>query len=692
PTSPLSNGPADDPGDVAPPTPAVEPIEVRTSPAPVAPKPTPIPLPPPPLPAPIEPTPIEPSPVAESSGEILVEAAGRAPTPVVSAPDLESYADGLVPTALARGGLAGAVLVVVKDGQMVLAKGYGYADREQRKPMDARRTLVRPGSISKLFTWTAVMQLVERGKLDLDADLNTYLDFRIPDYRGQPLTMRHLMTHTGGFEESGKYLFVENRTQLMPLGAYLKAVQPRRIYPPGAVPAYSNYGVALAGYVVERVARMPFNDYIEANLFAPLGMRHSSFRQPLPKGLAGDMAQGYSAAGAPPIGFELINAGPAGSLSTTGADMANFMIAHLDQGRYGGKTILQPYTAQAMQNTLVRPIAGLDAISLGFFRRDKRGPIAVGHGGATEAFQSSLVLLPEHKLGVFVSVDGPARAGRALHRDLVDGLLRRYYPDRGAPPPTLATAYLHGRQVEGRYESSRQSSSNFLAIARLFASATIELNDDETISVSAFRTPDGRLKRWREIEPYLWREVDGDSRLAAKVIDNRVIAVSSDDVPAAIWLQPVPAWRSPGWLLPLLYAALAVHVVALALWPVAALVRRQTRQPLRLEGRERDLRLLAFAGLIGNLLLFGLWLWIVGRIDASPRAFDGDLDPWLRLAQVLGLISIATAVVAVLNARAAWKPSAQRWRRVCAVAIAAACVAVVWLVLALKTLQWSLVY
>jgi hypothetical protein len=340
----------------------------------------------------------------------------------------------------------------------------------------------------------------------------------------------------------------------------------------------------------------------------------------------------------------------------------------------------------------VRPIAGLDAMSLGFFRRDKRGPIAVGHGGATEAFQSSLVLLPEHKLGVFVSVDGPARAGRALHRDLVDGLLRRYYPDRGAPPPTLATAYLHGRQVEGRYESSRQSSSNFLAIARLFASATIELNDDETISVSAFRTPDGRLKRWREIEPYLWREVDGDSRLAAKVIDNRVIAVSSDDVPAAIWLQPVPAWRSPGWLLPLLYAALAVHVLALALWPAAALVRRQTRQPLRLEGRERDLRLLAFAGLIGNLLLFGLWLWILSRIDASPRALDGDLDPWLRLAQVLGLISIATAAVAVLNARAAWKPPAQRWRRICAVAIAAACVAVVWLVLALKTLQWSLVY
>ncbi|MGO1069943.1 serine hydrolase domain-containing protein [Lysobacter sp. CA199] len=678
PSSPLADGAGEltpAPPPVAAP-PEAQPIDVRPLPSPIAPVPAPLPVE------------AAPEPVAE----ILVEAAGRAPTPVVSAPDLEAYADGLVPAALTRGGLAGAVAVVVKDGQMVLAKGYGYADREQRKPMDANRTLVRPGSISKLFTWTAVMQLVERGKLDLDADINTYLDFRIPDYHGQSLTMRHLMTHSGGFEESGKYLFVENRARLMPLGAYLKTVQPRRIYAPGRVPAYSNYGVALAGYVVERVARVPFNDYVEANIFAPLGMRHSSFRQPLPKGLAADMALGYPLAGAPPIGFELINAAPAGSLSATGADMARFMIAQLDLGRYGGNAIVQPYTAQAMQNTLVRPIAGLDAMTLGFFRRDTRGPVSIGHGGATEAFQSSLVLLPEHKLGVFVSVDGPARAGRALHRDLVNGLLRRYYPERGAPPPTVVTAYLHGRQVEGRYESSRQSSSNFLAIARLFGSATIELNEDETISVSTFRTPDGRLKRWREIAPYLWREVDGESRLAAKVIDNQVIAVSSDDVPAALWLQPVPTWRSPAWMVPLLYVALAVHVLALALWPVAALVRRQTQRRLRLDGRERDLRLLSFFGLIGNVLLFALWLWILSRIEASPRALGGGLDPAIRMAQLLGLLSIAAAAVTVLNARAAWKPPLQRLRRVCATAIAAACIAVVWLVFALKTLQWSLVY
>ncbi|MGO4262467.1 serine hydrolase domain-containing protein [Lysobacter sp. TAB13] len=679
--SPITDGAGETaPKDpLAAPAPEAAPIELR-----------PLPAPPPIASAPIAPLPTEPS--DSGLGEILVAPTGPAPIPPVSSPDAEAYIDGLVPTALARGGLTGAVVVLVKDGQVLLAKGYGYADREQGKPMNAARTLVRPGSISKLFTWTAVMQLVERGKLDLDADINTYLDFRIRDEYGQAITLRHLMTHSAGFEESSKHLFAAQPSQLMALGDYVKAVQPQRIFPPGQVPAYSNYGVALAGYIVQRVAREPFDDYVEEHIFAPLGMRHSSFRQPLPKGLAADMAKSYVAPGAPPIPFELVNAAPAGSLSTTGEDMARFMIAHLDQGRYRNDTILQTYTAQAMQNTLVRPIPGLDAMSLGFFRHDSYGPITLGHGGATEAFQSDLVLLPEHKLGVFVSASGPARAGRALHRDLIDGLLRRYYPAREPPPPTQVTAYLHGRQIEGRYESSRQSSGNFLAIGRLFATSVIELNGDETVSVSSLRKPDGRVKRWREIGPYLWREVDGDSRLAAKVIDNEVIAVSSDDVPAAMWLQPVPAWRSPGWIVPLLYLAAMVHVLALALWPVAALIRHRTQRPLLLDSRERDLRLLTFIGLSGNVLLALLWVWILSRAEVSVRSLDGSLDPLIRIAQLLGLLSIATAVIAALNLRAAWSMPVRRLRRACAVAIAVACIAVVWLVFALKTMQWSLVY
>lgn len=660
-----------------------------------------------PLPAPlpdaiadaVDPAPVAPaSALAEAGagdqalGEILVEPGAAAPIPMLSAPDLEAYVDGLVPLAIARGGLVGAVVVVVRDGQVLLAKGYGYADVEKRKPMDAARTLVRPGSISKLFVWTAAMQLVEQGKLDLDADVNRYLDFKIRDYAGQPATMRQLMTHTAGFEESAKHLFAADESRLLPLDRYLKRVQPERVYAPGKVPAYSNYGAALAAYIVQRISKQPFDDYIEANVLTPLRMRQSTFRQPLPKGLAGDMAKSYSSAGGAPIPFELVNPAPAGSLSATGLDMARFMIAQLDERGAGAVRILQPHSLQTLHATASRPIPGLDAMALGFFRRDTRGPVVIGHGGATEAFQSNLVLLPAHGLGLFVSADGPGSAGRALHRDLIKGVIQRYFPVRAAQQPTLPTARLHAEQLVGRYENSRASSSNFLAIARLLGSAKIEVDDADTLSVSAFRTPDGRPKRWREVEPYVWREVGGDSLLAAKLDGNQVIAVSSDDVPAAMWLQPVPGWRSPGWMLPLLCLALAVQALAVLLWPVAALVRRYTQRRLLLSERDRRLRLLSFLGPIGNLVLALLWLWIVTRIDASVRMLDGALDPWIRVAQLLGLASVATAVVAVLNARAVWRSSPQRLRRVCAIAVAAACVAMVWYVFALRTMSWSLVY
>jgi len=123
----------------------------------------------------------------------------------IDAGDVDTWLDGFFGFALPRGDVAGAVVVVVKDGKIVTQRGFGYADTKARKAVDPDRTLFRVGSVSKLFTWTAVMQLVEQGKIDLDADINRYLDFRIPAFQGKPVTMRNLMTHTGGFEESLRY-------------------------------------------------------------------------------------------------------------------------------------------------------------------------------------------------------------------------------------------------------------------------------------------------------------------------------------------------------------------------------------------------------------------------------------------------------------------------------------------------------
>ncbi len=308
-----------------------------------------------------------------SSSTAPVEPAATAVAPATNASansakqltreDAEAWLDGYMRYALQRGDVAGAVVAIVKDGQVLLQKGYGYADVEQRTPVDPEATLFRPGSVSKLITWTAVMQLVEQGKIDLDQDVNTYLDFEIPARDGKPVTMRNIMTHTAGFEESLRNLVTAETSKVPPLGDVLKSWVPERITPPGATPAYSNYATTLAGYIVQRVSDQSFDDYVERSIFAPLGMNNSSFRQPLPERLRAGMSKGYALGSGDPKPYEMFAQAPAGSLASTGADMAKFMIAHLNEGG----PLLQPRTARMMHETTLDQIPGLNRMALGFY-------------------------------------------------------------------------------------------------------------------------------------------------------------------------------------------------------------------------------------------------------------------------------------------------------------------------------------
>src|ERR1044071_2106470 len=219
--------------------------------------------------------------------------------------DVDVWLDGFLPYALRTADIPGVVITVVKDGQLLTARGYGYADVEKKTPVDPDKTLFRPGSVSKLVTWTAAMQLVEQGKLDLDKDVNPYLDFKIPEFDGKPITLRQLMTHTAGFEEAVKDIIYSDPAHHKSLGEYLKRWTPTRVYEPGATPAYSNWGTALPADIVDRVSGEPFDDYADNPVFAPLGMTRSSMRQPLPPALAGLMASGYKP-GQPAGKFEIV--------------------------------------------------------------------------------------------------------------------------------------------------------------------------------------------------------------------------------------------------------------------------------------------------------------------------------------------------------------------------------------------------
>jgi CubicO group peptidase (beta-lactamase class C family) len=434
--------------------------------------------------------------------------------PLSDPAELEAFIDGMMAAHFRSGKIPAATISVVKDGELFFAKGYGFADREKRIPVEADKTLFRPGSASKLFTWTAVMQLAERGKLDLDADVNTYLEsFHIPATYPEPITMRHLLAHTPGFEDGALgYLFVENEDGLMPLRESLAAHVPDRVRPPGTWPAYSNFGTALAGLVVENVSGIPFADYVEANVFEPLSMERSTFQEPLPEDLAADMAVGYKREnGLYESGpFELIsNFGPAGSLTSTATDMARFMIAHLQLGRFGDQRILEEATARRMHGQLHTSDPRLPGMAHGFYESEYRGERVIGHGGDTLYFHTDLALLPEHDVGLFVSYVGN---GGFERWELVDAFVERYFaadpPELPEPPADFAE---RGRRLAGQYRFTRHNWSDIEKIMALFNVLSVAITPEGTLAVSGlFEEP----LHFVEVEPLFFRQIDGVFSLA----------------------------------------------------------------------------------------------------------------------------------------------------------------------------------
>lgn len=615
-----------------------------------------------------------------------VAAATAQPTHDLTEADLSAWLDGFVPIALGRGDIAGAEVVVVKDGKVLVEKGYGFSDMKARKPIDPARTLFRPGSISKLFTWTAVMQEVEAGKLDLDADVNAYLDFKIP---GKKVTLRNLMTHTPGFEETIKRLFTEDPKRMQTLGEGLKAWVPPQIFDPGTTPAYSNYGATLAGYIVERVSGERFEDYAARHIFRPLGMTHSTFVQPLPKSLAGDMSNGYARASGAPKKFELIWMSPAGALSTTGDDIAKFMTAYLS----GGGAILKPETVKLMHSEIYQRNPPLPGMGLGFYHEDANGHVIVGHGGDTIAFHSDLHLIPDAGIGFYYSQNSAGKENSGIRNPLFRGFLDRYFP--AAPmkdEPTLKkSAHEDGALAAGLYDSSRRSDSSFFRLANQQDQVT--LNDDDTLSTNGFNGLNGEPVRWREVRPLVWREVGGRHILIAKTKDGAVTELATDLSPQ-IWTSTRSSfWNSSAWNIPLLIATLAMLTLTVVFWPLKAILRWRYERPFPFTGRAATVyRLTRVVALIDLVFLsgyFGALAYGGGHLEF----FDTPND-WIFLAlQLLGVIGIVGAVVPLAEVRLALADGSRPWwTKVTDGFIALAALATIWFALTLHLVNFQLHY
>ena len=381
----------------------------------------------------------------------------------INTSEIKDFFDSAVPAGLARYNIPGASVSFVRDGEMIFARGYGYSDIENKTPVIPEQTLFHIGSITKLFTWTAVMQLVEEGKIDLDADINTYLtEFSIPDtYPGKPVTMRNLMTHCAGFEEQEKHFAVKTAEDLYSFRTYCRETMPARVYPPGIVSSYSNYGTTLAAVIIEDVTGIPFDQYLNEYILSPLAMNNTWYSYALPPEIAKNLSSGYHYEGGKnvPVSDTVFIIGPAGIISSTATDMAHFLSAHMENGTFQNTAILSERTTRLMHAPVFSNDPRVSSMCLGFYEMYLNGERIINHGGDTDTFHSLFVLLPDQKTGFFVSYN--SSGGNEARNELVTEFMDTFYQADVRIPEILPDTTPHQSKYVGTYQSTRHNYRTF---------------------------------------------------------------------------------------------------------------------------------------------------------------------------------------------------------------------------------------
>ncbi|HEX2217648.1 MAG TPA: serine hydrolase domain-containing protein [Gemmatimonadales bacterium] len=409
--------------------------------------------------------------------------------------ELRALVDSVIGARMAAEHIRGAAFVMVEDGRVTYARGYGVSDLDRGRPVDPDTTLFRIGSITKVFTATALMQLADAGRISLDEDVNRYLtSVRVPGTYPQPVTARHLLSHMGGFDEIRPGTQAESEAAVVPLREFLRT-RLVRVRPPGEVPAYSTYGISLAALIVEDVTGQPFEEYLKEHVLAPLGMQRSGIT--LPPALHAELAPGYEYLDHRHVKqpYEWYHTASASSLSATPTDMARFMIAHLGNGAIGGSRILSGRSARAMRQPNGRGHPDVPGVALGFFEGDLFGARIVEHGGTVAGTSSGMVLLPDHGAGFFVV--GHVE-GSTLRDALREAIVRRFFA-RAAPPHPSRRWEPAAQAFAGRYRWNVYCHSCGRPAPQ--QGPTVSVNEDGTLTFAG--------QRWVRTGPLLFRRVDG---------------------------------------------------------------------------------------------------------------------------------------------------------------------------------------
>jgi CubicO group peptidase (beta-lactamase class C family) len=573
---------------------------------------------------------------------------------------LEPHLDGVLAALMDTHQVPGAVVMVVRDGGVALAKGYGVADLASGRPVDPERTLFRVASNSKLVVATAAMQLVEQGKLDLDADVNGLLrDFRVRDAFGAPVTLRQLLTHTAGFDDRHLGTAAPLESAPVPLARYLAARLPPRVLPPGEVISYSNHGYALAGHLVELAAGTPFHEHVQRAVFAPLGMAKSRFGFDAPA--PAELARPYAFRGGrhEDLGYDRLAFDPAGAMVTTGADMARFMLAHLGRGRLGDARILSEAAALEMQRVQVAMHPDLAGWCLGFMEIRQNGVRAIGHGGSWRGFGTQLVLVPEAGLGWFVSTNldyhGP------FHEALRNALFDHFFPRATAPEPrSLSDFTARAGRYTGTFIPSRRVRSDVLKLGAFVQEVRVSAEADGTLRVATSPLTELPPTRLVETAPDRFQSLDGRDE-AAFLDGGARLAIGS------FVLDRVPVFADPRLHALAAAACAALFAGTLVGFALGALARRAGAPPSPLA---RGARALACAvSALGLAILGG----VTGQLGTPIWNLVVGVPPALRAVLWLPLVALPLALALPVALARGFHPGARApLARLHAVALCAA--------------------
>jgi CubicO group peptidase (beta-lactamase class C family) len=593
--------------------------------------------------------------------------------------EVEAFIDGVVEPLMKSNNSPSGVVAIARNGELIFAKGYGFEDIAEGKPVDPYTTLFRPGSVSKLFTWTAVMQLVEEGKLDLDTDVNEYLEtFKIKDTFKEPITLRHILTHTSGFEDGGLgYLIIDDPANAIPLRDAMEKYQPERVNPPGKQTAYSNYATALAGLIVANVSGQSFEEYIQRNIFDPLGMQSSSFEEPLPEGLEQHMAASYKVEAGAFVEkpFEIIsNFGPAGGQSATATDMLRFAEAIRNGGELDGVSIIQPATLDEMLSRQFTHDDRLMGMAFGFYEQDINGNRVVGHGGDTQYFHSFLGIDKANELTFFISFS--ASGGSAVRSALGTAIYDEFFPRVEDAPVAPEDFSERAGKYAGTYGFWR---GNFSKIERLFSITSVVQvapTGDNTLMVGFA----GNAKQYVEVEDNLFRETSSNISLIPG-ISPRLIAFQEDEAGQVtgfvmdglpfMSLRKLPGYATPNFNFTLIGISLLIFLLVV--------LRRffQRKEIALMPGPDRSVVNASFYTSLAHLLVV-----VIGVVVASiamkslMNGFPTSFKVWL----VLPIIATLLSLYLVFRVIGAWRQGqlASVWARLRLTLVVLAALFMVW--------------